>query len=93
MGLIDVLFPKATLLEETERWLVEILSRCPRLALAQTKKLLNASLLDNLDQNLRLAASCLTACCESGIKDETLSRNHQEMCSQFKQPKNDVSSP
>ena len=58
-----------------------------------TKKLLNASLLDNLDQNLRLAASCLTACCESGIKDETLSRNHHEMCSQFKQPKNDVSSP
>ena len=91
MGLVDILFPRARLLEETEHWVLEILSRSPRLALAQTKKLLNAPLLDNLEQNLRLAARCLTVCCESDAKDETIGRNHQAMCLQFRQTNDGVS--
>jgi enoyl-CoA hydratase/carnithine racemase len=83
-GLVDLLLESGELLQETERWIAGILSQCPFSALVQTKKLVNAPVVDGLEKSLALAVAGLKHCCERGDKDERLSQAHVDNCRQFR---------
>lgn len=84
MGLVDVLFPPETLINDTERWICSLLSRSSDASLLEIKRLLNEQMLTHLGWSLASAKSSMTRCCQLADKDARLTNSHADACFQFK---------
>jgi len=83
-GLVDLVAKQAILVSVTEQWINTVLARSSSYALMNIKRLINEGIIGGLDHSMTLASAALHSCCESGDKDEYLSRAHAGNCLEFK---------